>query len=268
MPTAPALPLTGERTVPDLPVENYWFRRHEAAYQALEPLLPAGPVLEVGVGEGYGADLLAAGSGPSGAAPGAFGGRPRRVLGLDYDPATLGHVRRRYPAIAVARGNAVALPVRTGAVPAVVSMQLIEHLWDQPAHLAECARVLAPGGTLALSTPNRLTFSPGYDPATDRPRNVYHSRELSAAELAALVAPAFPDSTMYGLHAGARLATLDARCRRHYGADLVEAQLATPAASWPAGLAELVGSVTAADFVLSTSDLDSALDLIVVAGKV
>jgi SAM-dependent methyltransferase len=264
MPTLPALPLTGERTVPDLPVENYWFRRHEAAYRAVEPLLPAGRVLEIGVGEGYGADLLTAGTT---AGDGASGAR-RRVLGLDYDATTLAHVRRRYPAVPVARGNAVALPVRTGAVAAVVSMQLIEHLWDQPAHLAECARVLAPGGTLVLSTPNRLTFSPGYDPATDRPRNIYHSRELSAAELAALVAAVLPGATTYGLHAGARLAELDERCRRRYGAGLVEAQLATPAADWPAGLAALVDAVTAADFVLSTSDLDGALDLVVVAEKV
>ncbi|MEV0841355.1 class I SAM-dependent methyltransferase [Actinocatenispora sera] len=254
MSTVPVLPLTGERTVPDLPVENYWFRRHEAAYRAVEPLLPVGRVLEIGVGEGYGADLL-----------GAAGAR--RLTGLDYDAHTLAHVRRRYPAVAVARGNAVALPVRTGAVAAVVSMQLIEHLWDQPAHLSECARVLAPGGALVLSTPNRLTFSPGYDPATDRPRNIYHSRELSPAELAGLVAAVLPGATMYGLHAGARLAEVDARCRRRYGTDLVEAQLAVPAAEWPAGLAELVGSVTAADFVLSTSDLDGALDLIVVAAK-
>ncbi|BCJ31220.1 class I SAM-dependent methyltransferase [Actinocatenispora sera] len=264
MSTVPVLPLTGERTVPDLPAENYWFRRHEAAYRAVEPLLPVGRVLEIGVGEGYGADLLGA-AGYGADLLGAAGAR--RLTGLDYDAGTLAHVRRRYPAVAVARGNAVALPVRTGAVAAVVSMQLIEHLWDQPAHLSECARVLAPGGTLVLSTPNRLTFSPGYDPATDRPRNIYHSRELSPTELAGLVAAVLPGATMYGLHAGARLAEVDARCRRRYGTDLVEAQLAVPAAEWPAGLAELVGSVTAADFVLSTSDLDGALDLIVVAAK-
>ena len=27
---APALELTGERTIPGIPEENYWFRRHEA----------------------------------------------------------------------------------------------------------------------------------------------------------------------------------------------------------------------------------------------
>ena len=29
----PPLPLTGERTLPDVPEENYWFRRHLAVYE-------------------------------------------------------------------------------------------------------------------------------------------------------------------------------------------------------------------------------------------
>ena len=50
-----ALPVTGERTVPGLPHENYWFRRHEAAYVALAPRCADARVLEAGCGEGYGA---------------------------------------------------------------------------------------------------------------------------------------------------------------------------------------------------------------------
>ncbi|HXV93478.1 MAG TPA: SAM-dependent methyltransferase, partial [Pseudonocardia sp.] len=56
----PGLPLTGERTVPGVPEENYWFRRHEVVYRALAPRCAGGVVLEAGCGEGYGADLLAA----------------------------------------------------------------------------------------------------------------------------------------------------------------------------------------------------------------
>ena len=29
----PPLELTGERTLPDVPAENYWFRRHLAVYE-------------------------------------------------------------------------------------------------------------------------------------------------------------------------------------------------------------------------------------------
>ena len=71
---AEALHLTGERTVPGIAEENYWFRRHEAAYTALLPHCADATVLEAGCGEGYGAGLLAT--------------TARRVLALDYDVPT------------------------------------------------------------------------------------------------------------------------------------------------------------------------------------
>ena len=66
-------------------------------------------------------------------------------------------------------------------------MQTVEHLWDQPAFVAECARVLVPHGLLVLTTPNRRTFSPDWVPGTP-PTNPFHSRELDADELVELVA--------------------------------------------------------------------------------
>ena len=47
------LPLTGERTVPGLAVENYWFRRHEVAYLHCVDICAGRDVLEAGCGEGY-----------------------------------------------------------------------------------------------------------------------------------------------------------------------------------------------------------------------
>ena len=51
------LSLTGERTVPDVAAENYWFRRHEAAYRLADGRA-SGMVLDVGCGEGFGAAML------------------------------------------------------------------------------------------------------------------------------------------------------------------------------------------------------------------
>ena len=51
--------LTGERTVPGLAEENYWFRRHEVVYRHLADRCTGRDVLEAGSGEGYGADLIA-----------------------------------------------------------------------------------------------------------------------------------------------------------------------------------------------------------------
>src|SRR6218665_1971940 len=74
-----SLPLTGERTIPGLDIENYWFRRHEVVYQRLAGRCIGRDVLEAGFGEGYGADLLA--------------GVARRVIGVDYDESAVAHVR-------------------------------------------------------------------------------------------------------------------------------------------------------------------------------
>ena len=46
------LPLTGERTVPGLAEENYWFRRHEVVYRRLAQRCVDREVLEAGCGEG------------------------------------------------------------------------------------------------------------------------------------------------------------------------------------------------------------------------
>jgi SAM-dependent methyltransferase len=249
---SPALPLTGERTVPDVPEENYWFRRHEAVYEALLPQCVDAVVLEAGCGEGYGADLLA--------------GSARRVIAVDYDQPTVAHVQRKYPRLAVLRANLVGLPIRPAAVDVVANLQVIEHLWDQAGFLAECHRVLRPAGALLVSTPNRLTFSPG----RDTPLNPFHTRELAADELAKLLADAgFDVEFLGGLRHGPRLADLDAA----HGGSLIGAQERVVlghlpgAASWPADLLADIVSVRAADFVIDDERVDDSLDLVAVARK-
>jgi SAM-dependent methyltransferase len=247
--TSDQLALTGERTVPGIARENYWFRRHLVVYEAVAPRC-RGVVLEAGCGEGYGADLLAGGA--------------ARVLALDYDAQAIAHVGRRYPGVAAARANLVGLPVRDGGVDAVVSLQVVEHLWDQGRFLRECRRVLRPGGELVVSTPNRLTFSPG----RDTPLNPFHTRELAAAELTELLVEArFADVVVLGLHHGPRLCALDAAT---HGGSLVAAQTAAAlTGAWPAALLRDVASVTTADFTLRPDGpdhpVDASLDLVAVA---
>jgi SAM-dependent methyltransferase len=248
-----ALPLTGERTLPGIWHENYWFRRHEVVYHwVARQLLAAGAgpswrVLDAGTGEGYGADLLRRTTGA-------------RVAALDYDADVTTHVRRTYPAVPVARGNLVALPYASQVFDAVVSLQTIEHLWDQHAFLAECGRVTRPGGRLVLSTPNRLTFPPG---------NICHAHELVGSELHALLGRAGLGSTrLTGLYHGERILAWE-----HRHGELVKAQLADPPEDWTPELAAFVTSLVDEDFSLRTEvgdardagDLDTALDLLAIA---
>lgn len=234
--------LTGERTLPGIEHENYWFRRHEAAYRALLPFVHGASVLEAGCGEGYGAAAMRE--------------RARRVVALDTDPATAAHAARTYPSIDVVRGDLQRLPLSDGAVEVVTNLQVIEHLYDQEGFLAECARVLRPAGTLLITTPNRITFSPG----RDTPLNPFHTRELSAAELAELLESDFVVTRMMGLSHGPRLR----RWERRNGS-VMDQQLAGPPASWSPTLRTFVASVTADDFVVSAADVDASLDLVAVA---
>src|ERR1700754_4209355 len=244
-----ALPLTGERTVPGLAEENYWFCRHEVVYERFADRCAVRDVLEAGCGEGYGADLIA--------------NVARHVIGLDYDESAVAHVRARYPRVDMRHGNLGELPLADGEVDVVVNFQVIEHLWDQGQFVAECARVLRPGGVLLVSTPNRITFSPG----RDTPINPFHTRELNAEELTELLDVAgFSVETMLGVFHGARLTELDAR---HSGS-IIDAQIARALADapWPEGLLADVASVTADDFDLidaADRDIDQSLDLVAIA---
>ena len=242
-----ALPLTGERTVPGLAEENYWFRRHEVVYERLAGRCADRDVLEAGCGEGYGADLIA--------------DVARRVIGLDYDESAVAHVRARYPRVEMLHGNLAELPLPDAAVDVVVNFQVIEHLWDQGQFVAECFRVLRPGGALLISTPNRITFSPG----RDTPINPFHTRELNAAELTALLTTAgFAVEAMLGVFHGSRLAELDER----HGGSIIDAQIARALADapWPEDLLADVASVATDDFdVVDDRDINDSLDLVAIA---
>ena len=125
--------------------------------------------------------------------------------------------------------------------------------------------MLRPGGVLLMSTPNRITFSPG----RDTPINPFHTRELNAAELTELLIDGGlrDRGSMYGVFHGARLAELDAR----HGGSIIDAQIARALADapWPADLLADVASVTTDDFDLlerhATRDIDDSLDLVAIA---
>jgi SAM-dependent methyltransferase len=248
-PNPSTLPLTGERTVPGVPEENYWFRRHEIAYRFALAHVAGKRVLEVGCGEGYGTDLLA--------------GAAAEILGIDYDALTAAHACATYPRARFARANLAHLPIRSGYVDVVATLQVIEHVWNHREFVRECLRVLRPGGSLLVTTPNRLTFSPGLD----APVNPFHTKEFSAGELTELLTTCgFEITSVHGLHAGPRLAQFDAG----YGGSFVGAQLDTAPDGWGRQLHDDVASVRPDDFEIVDAgrrDIDAALDLVVLARR-
>lgn len=118
----------------------------------LDDATAARPFLDLGCGPGM---LIAAAS-----AEGRMG------IGLDVSMVWLVVAKRLIEAAGgtpvLAAGFAEALPLANEAVGAVVSLDVIEHVGDQVGYLREIDRVTAPGGAIALATPNR--FSLGAEP--------------------------------------------------------------------------------------------------------
>jgi SAM-dependent methyltransferase len=245
------LPLTGERTLPGATGEEYWFARHEAAYgwivETFGERLRGAVVVDAGSGEGYGAATL----GDAGA---------REVLALEFDEASVAHAARAYPEVTTLRANLAAMPLAAGSVDVLVSLQVVEHLWDLRGFLRDCFSALRPGGLLVVSTPNRPVFSPGLARGA-KPTNPFHVEELDAEQLEELLhAAGFGDVTLHGLHHGARIEAWE----KESGESLVAAQVrrALNPAAEQRGLREFVGSVAACDFRVGDADL--AQDLIAV----
>src|SRR5690348_13434211 len=114
-PGVPPLELTGERTLPDVPAENYWFRRHLAVYEWIAERCAGMDVVDLACGEGYGTDVLAR--------------RAARVTGVDANPETFEHASLKYTRAGV---RFVRDMVETYSEPcdAVVFLQTIEHVQD------------------------------------------------------------------------------------------------------------------------------------------
>jgi len=129
------------------------------AASARRPLL----AVDIGCGDGM---ATAVASARCAQTPGA----DVSIFGLDWSSVALGRARRRGVPAARASVEGSGLPLASASVDVVLMSELIEHLVDTDAALAEARRVLVPGGTLLLSTPNlaawynRVLLAFGFQP--------------------------------------------------------------------------------------------------------
>lgn len=82
-------------------------------------------------------------------------GKPRWVLGVERDPGHAGLAARSYPWLPLMIADAEALPLPDASADAVVMLDVVEHMADPAAVIAEARRVLRPDGCLVLSVPHK-----------------------------------------------------------------------------------------------------------------
>jgi SAM-dependent methyltransferase len=260
----PPLELTGERTLPDVPEENYWFRRHLAVYEWIAARISGLRVIDMACGEGYGSNLLASSA--------------ASVVGVDANPEAHEHARLRYrrPNLRFARDL---VETFAEAADAVVFLQTIEHLQDPGAVLEHFRSLLAQGEAgnvvpsptgvaeegrggrtraVYLSTPNVLTLAPKGAPRSDNP---WHVHEYRATEFEQLCRRHFGTVEMHGLFHTRKLRLHELALKAGWDSVHPRLRLTKPFYDW------FTPAISATDFVLrpaSDCALDRALDFIAV----
>lgn len=176
----PSAAWTGER------LETFVFSQttaeHLHRYALAVALAPGRRVLDIACGEGYGSHLLAEVA--------------VSVLGVDIDAPTIRLAADKYlrPRLAFLQRSADAMPAADASIDLVVSFETLEHHDRHEEMMREIRRVLAPGGLLLMSTPDKSHYLAG---------NPHHVKELRRDEFVALVSRHFTNVRMFSQSFGA-----------------------------------------------------------------
>jgi SAM-dependent methyltransferase len=244
----PALILTGERTLPGLKEENYWFQRHLVAYEYLLPLVVGKRVADLGSGEGYGTDLLAQ--------------KASQAVGVELAPEAIFHARNTYRQanLSFLYMDIFNMDLEDDSFDLVCSLQVLEHLHQPEKFMSEARRILRPGGSCFITTPNRLLISQG----SDKPINPFHIFEFDDGEFLDFMHGYFDEVEMLGVFHAGKLKLHDSICRRNFSQFCLRL---------PRGLDKsfyqrfFIPSIKTRDFRISGQDLEHALDFIAVGRK-
>ncbi|MCS7042905.1 MAG: methyltransferase domain-containing protein [Bryobacteraceae bacterium] len=177
----PRMEFTGERIVPGQ-VEPDLFHEHMARYAFARRLARHKRVLDAACGTGYGSAALAEAA--------------DFVAALDISREAVEAAARAYarPNLSFVVARAEQTPFRDASFDLVVAFEVIEHLEDWRALLAEARRLLAPGGQFIVSTPNRLYYA---ESRAQSGPNPFHVHEFDYAEFRAALAEFFPSAAIY-----------------------------------------------------------------------
>jgi 2-polyprenyl-3-methyl-5-hydroxy-6-metoxy-1,4-benzoquinol methylase len=237
-PGVPPLELTGERTLPDVPEENYWFQRHLVVYEWIRRRVGGLHVIDMACGEGYGSEVLSRSA--------------ASVVGVDANAEAHEHAEARYtrPGLRFERNM---IQLFAEPADAIVFLQTIEHVEDPGELLEHFKRV---SDVVFVSTPNVLTLAPE---GAERSGNPWHVHEYRAAEFRALLGEHFSQVEMRGLF-HARKLRLHELAIRHARWDDIHPRIGVTKRFYD----RFIPAISMRDFALRDGDLDRALDFVAV----
>jgi SAM-dependent methyltransferase len=136
---------------------NSLFDYDEPVMHQIIDTLPPGDALDAACGTGRYAEYLA--------------GRGHRVVGVDSSPDMLDRARARVPSAEFLLGDLHQLPLSDSSVDLVVTGLALSHVPTLAPVMAEFARVLRPGGHLAISDAHHEIVIRGSNPHALGPDN-------------------------------------------------------------------------------------------------
>ncbi len=160
-----------------------WWGEHVHRYNEVLPHInKEDRILDIACGTGFGSDILASYSNGE-------------VIGGDISPEAIAECSQNWK-----RANlrfevldGTKLPFPDGYFDKIVSFETIEHTTQYREMLREFKRVLKPGGTAYISTPNFPVNSP-----SGKVTNPYHTQEFTFTELKTILEDVFPDVKITG----------------------------------------------------------------------
>jgi len=170
------------------PVDYLIYCCHLATYDFAIPYVEGRRVLDFGCGTGYGTHRLASVC--------------EHITGVDVSEEAVEFAGSTYRADNLDYQRILPLPEHTAPFPdasfdAITSFQVIEHIWEVDAYVDELARLLKPGGTAVIATPDRSTrLFRG-----QRPWNLFHVIEYDHATLQRALERRFEGVQMHSMTA-------------------------------------------------------------------
>lgn len=244
---------------------NVTYQRCQFAYEFARPLITGKKVLDVGCGLAYGTALMAK--------------EAASITGIDYDKDTVEENKREYRSLRnleFSQAEIPPLPFTDESFDIVTAFQFIEHIHARREFIKECMRILKPGGSLLLTTPNIKK---------SMARNPFHVHEYSFSEMKKEVSGITESFKLMGLNGNTTVNNYYMEngkfVRMILRFDILKMHRWLPSAwlskpyNWITSLMRTrlkekvakTTNITTADFFLQNDNLDSCWDIYLIAKK-